>query len=422
MSSPRFISFRSLQLAALLLLGGATAFGQGFTGKIPDASETPLERAKRAREELALRMQDEANGVGLETLEEKVERLTRELTAAEAALAEQLEVAKQAAAVKVASGALVVVSEGGTSQGAGFITEMRERTFFVTNIHVLGVARGASVKTLDGVDLELPPHCYISRYRDLAIVPIEWDGPRLSLSQSLSFDEVRVGQAVAVIGNSKGESVPLEGQIKSVGETELEVMMNSVPRSSGSPIIYKEAGRVVGIVSHVKDMTSSRREVNRSSDFRIRCFGERLDGDIEWRMVALEELYEQAEVYYRYEERTRVMNRIGQIFLRELGGKDDDELSLEKQLKKYKDHDSLGYLCDYFDRDFQWFRGGNTAHNKRLLKRYVTSLLSEIQTDRKGTNDALEIDFYKRRYNSIDDERDDAIRALTRFQDSRLAL
>ena len=129
-----YISFRELWLSLLLLMSVSALVGQGFTGKIPDSSESPLERAKRAREELMLRMQDEANGVGLETLEEKIARLKRELAAAEAALAERDSLEPELAHDEIDSGALVVISSD-NSEGSGFIAEMRGRTFLITNIH-----------------------------------------------------------------------------------------------------------------------------------------------------------------------------------------------------------------------------------------------------------------------------------------------
>ncbi|CAA6678792.1 MULTISPECIES: serine protease [unclassified Lentimonas] len=412
MSSPRFISFRSLQLSALLLLSGVTVLGQGFTAKIPDTSESPLERAKRAREELALRLQDEANGVGLETLEEKVARLKRELAAAEAELAARDAIEPMPTASEIESGALVVISSD-QSEGSGFIAEMRGRTFLITNIHVLGAARGALIRTLDGEVITLPSYGFISQKRDIALVPIEWEGPTLPLSQSLSFDEVGIGQAVTVVGNSDGAGVGsrLTGEVTGVGPDELQVSAKFVPGNSGSPIMHDELGKVVAIASRLKDFSVKSKWTEDSEQADIRRFGYRLDGEIEWGQIALNDLYQQSELYHRYEDRTKVMWHISYMLQYE-----------DKLMTGYGSHDSLGYLFKNFDRDFQWQRGTNSSHNQRMLKRFVTSLLMELQSDRQSTADALQVDFYRRRYYSIDDVRDEAIRALTRFQDSRLAL
>ncbi len=411
MSSPLFISFRSLRLATLLLLSVVAVFGQGFTGKIPDANESPLERAKRARQELMLRMQEEVDEVKAnEPLEAKIARLKRELAAAEAELAVRDTAPPTPVDGEIDSGALVVISSD-HSEGSGFIAEMRGRTFLISNIHVLGAARGASIQTLDGEVITLPSHGYISRKRDIAIVPIEWEGATLPLSQSLSFDEVGIGQAVTVIGNSDGERVGsrLKGKVTGIGPNELQVSAKFVPGNSGSPIVHDELGKVVAIASHLKDFSVKSKWTEDSEQADIRRFGYRLDGEIEWGQIALDDLYSQSELYHRYEDRTKVMGHVSYMLQYQ-----------DKLMTGYGSHDSLGYLFEHFDRDFQWHRGTNSSHNQRLLKRFVTSLLMEIQSDRQSTSEALKVDFYKRRYYSIDDARDDATRALTRFRDSRL--
>ena len=81
--------FRFGQLSALLLLSVVFACGQGFVADVPDANESPLERAKRARQELLQRMQNEVDRprAGEESLEARIVRLKRELVEAEAELA-----------------------------------------------------------------------------------------------------------------------------------------------------------------------------------------------------------------------------------------------------------------------------------------------------------------------------------------------
>jgi hypothetical protein len=406
MSPPLSISYRSLQLCALLLLSVVSAVGQGLLD-ISDTNESPLERAKRAREELALRMQEEAQ---YETLETRIARLKRELATAEAELAARDTPAPKPVAAGISTAALVVISSE-ESEGSGFISEMRGRTFLITNIHVLGAARGASIQTLDGVEIALPSHGYISRQRDIAIVPIEWQGPTLPLSQSLSFDEVSIGQAVTVMGNSDGARVAsrLNGEVSGVGPDELEVSAKFVPGNSGSPIVHDALGKVIAIASHLKDFSAKTKWTEDSEKADIRRFGYRLDGEIEWGLVSLNDLYRQAEIFHRFEDRTEVMSRISYMLQYE-----------DKLMTGYRSHDSLGYLFEHFDRDFQWQRGTNSSHNQRLLKRFVTSMMSELQTDRQSTQEALQIDFYQRRYLAIEDTRDQTVKHLIRFSDSRL--
>jgi hypothetical protein len=406
------ISYRSFQLCALLLLSAASAVGQGFVGNAPDSNESPVERAKRARQELMQRMQEEVDQskAGPESLEGRIVRLKRELAAAETELANRSGSQPAPVDVEISTAALVVISSE-TSEGSGFVAEMKGRTFLITNIHVLGAARGASIQTLDGVEVTLPSHGYISRRRDVAIVPIAWEGPTLPLSQSLSFDEVGVGQSVTVMGNSDGARVAtrLKGEVRGLGPNELEVSAKFVPGNSGSPIVHDDLGKVIAIASHLKDFSAKTKWTEDSEMADIRRFGYRLDGEIDWGLVALTDLYQQAEAYHRYEERTQVMSHIGHMLQYE-----------NKLMTGYRSHDSLGYLFEYFDRDFQWDRGTNSLHNQRLLKRFIMGMLTELQTDRQSTEEVLEIDFYRRRYFAIEDARDEVVQTLIRFRDSRL--
>ena len=412
MATPQFLRCRPWQLCALLLLSIVSALGQGFVGNVPDTNESPLERAKRARQELMQRMQAEVDqsNIVAESLEGRIIRLKRELAAAEVELAKRNEAAPATVAAEISSAALVVISSE-QSAGSGFIAEIRGRTFLITNIHVLGAARGASIQTVDGVDITLPSYGYLSRQRDIAIVPIEWEGPTLPLSQSLSFDEVDIGQAVTVIGNSDGARVGsrLKGEVTGIGPNELEVSAKFVPGNSGSPIVHDELGKVIAIASHLKDFSVKSKWTEDSEKADVRRFGYRLDGEIEWGRVTLVDLYRQAEAYHRYEDRTRVMSQIGYMLQYE------DEL-----MTSYSSHDSLGHLFGYFERDFQWHRGMNSSNNQRMLKHFITSMLSELQTDRVGTQEALEIDFYQRRFLVTEDLRDQAAQDFIGFADSRL--
>ena len=296
------------------------------------------------------------------------------------------------------------------SEGSGFIAKIRGRTFLITNIHVLGAARGATIQTLDGVEITLPSYGYVSRRRDIAIVPIEWQGPTLPMSQSLSFDEIAVGQAVTVMGNSDGARVAsrLKGEVRGVGPNELEVSAKFVPGNSGSPIVHDELGRSSRLLPALRFQCEDQVDQRfGASGYSPLCY--RLDGEIEWAQVALSDLYRQAEAYHRYEDRTTAMSRIGYMLQYE-----------DKLMTGYGSHDSLGHLFEHFDRDFQWHRGTNSSHNQRLLKRFVTSVMSELQTDRQSTQEALKINFYQRRSVALEDMRDQAARDFVRFRDSRL--
>jgi hypothetical protein len=353
-------------------------------------------------------MQATPNATSEETLEARIARLKRELLEAEA----ELESREEAALVAMApdAGALVWIG----TQGAGCIAEMRGRIFLITSIDVLGAARAASIRTEAGEVLELPENGFVSQERGLVIVPIDWDGPTLSISQSLRFDEVDVGQAVTI--PSESDDLGMKGVIQSVESDALEVFGRFASGQPGAPIIQDHLGKVIGIAStyEKRAMPTALRSnfdftARGSQTTEVRCLGDRLDGEITWVQVALSDLYNQGEIFARYEDRTTAISRIGSKLMQK-----------DKLLTEYSDHDSLGFLYDNFERDFAWHRGKNASNNQRMMRQFVTRMLTELQTDRASTQDALTIEYYQRRFVPLEAKRDQAAKDFLLFRSTRL--
>lgn len=345
-----------------------------------------------------------------ETLEARIERLKRELREAEELLAAQNQsdgAVPSSDQDGIPSGALVIVESENGSAGSGFIAKLRDRMFFVTNIHVLAAARGASFRTIDGHELKLPNVVFLSRERDLAIVPVTWSGEYLEVSPSLNFDQVAIGDAVTVMGNSDGAGVAtrLQGDIDGIGPLELEISAKFVPGNSGSPIMHDQLGTVIGVVSHMRDLSQKDKWTEDSELADIRRFGFRMDGEIAWQRLALNELFDQGEIYERFEDRTTVMARTIYMLKHE-----------RTVLTGYSTHDSLGYLFDELGVNFRWRRGTTSSNNIIKLERFVNGLHNELITDRQETRDSLTVDFLKRRFDQVDGIRDHFETELTKLR------
>ncbi|MEM1221421.1 MAG: trypsin-like peptidase domain-containing protein [Verrucomicrobiota bacterium] len=347
-----------------------------------------------------------------ETHQERIERLRRELEAAEKVASEEAEkkATSEISDVEIPIDALVVVSSE-RSEGSGFIAEIRGRSFFVTNIHVLGAARGATFKNIPGRDLALSPIAFLSKHRDIAIVPIFWDGPSLKISSLLDFQEIEIGNAVTVMGNSSGARVAtrLSGDIRGIGPDEIEVSAKFVPGNSGSPIVHDELGVVVGVASYMRDLSSKSKWTEDSELADIRRFGYRIDGEIEWERVSLEDLYEQGAVYNKFEDRTKVMQDISYMM--------ENESTL---MTGYRDHETLGYLFKDINSDFSWNRGTSSASNVILLRKLIDRMLNELQSDLTATDRTLTLNFYRKSYLEMASSREQIIRSLRRFREARL--
>ncbi|NQY33322.1 MAG: trypsin-like peptidase domain-containing protein [Coraliomargarita sp.] len=358
---------------------------------------------------------DSEKSLAQRLLEERIEELKEELEKAESELARLVghEQPNRKGVTYVSredSGALVVVRSDNSS-GSGFIARLKDKTFFVTNIHVLGAARGAELTTVNGEAIKLTPTAYVSKRRDLAIVPIDWSGRVLDISKSLNFDNVEIGESVTVMGNSSGANVTtrLDGVIRGIGPNEIEVSAEFVPGNSGSPIIHNELGVVIGIAAYLRDFRSDSKWTEGTEFNDIRCFGYRLDGAIEWQAVALDDLYRQAEAYALFEDRTEVMWNVSH------------QLRYESNLlTAYRDHDSLGHLYEDISSGFDWNRGTASPHNSKILGRFINQMMNESQNDVSETREQLKVDFYRRSFDRIVDYRETVRNNLSNFAERRL--
>ncbi|MEM8866996.1 MAG: serine protease [Verrucomicrobiota bacterium] len=360
------------------------------------------------------------SGEEKETPQERLERLRHELEEAETEAKEaQVEESKAnegaeedvyISDLEIPFETLVVVSSE-ESEGSGFIASMRGRTFFVTNIHVLGAARGGSFKNLAGQRLALSPVAFLSKHRDIAIIPIFWDGPSLEIASLDEFEAIRIGHRVTVMGNSSGARVAtrLSGDIRGIGPDEIEVSAKFVPGNSGSPIVHDDTGAVVGVASYMRDLSSNSKWTEDSELADIRRFGFRLDGEIEWERLDLDAVYKQGEAFQDFENRTKALRHISYMM--------ENESTL---MTGYRDHDTLGYMFDDINEGFSWKRGTGSANNVRLLRRFVDRMLIELQSDIQKTDQAISLNFYRERYQNMLSLRKSIEKSLRRFRSARL--
>lgn len=343
-----------------------------------------------------------AQGMIEESAIERIERLRSELAEAEAAAQAKAAEAAAAAAeeeiiVDIPTGALVIVEGAEGGGGSGFIAEIRDRLFFVTNIHVLAGARDAEIRTADGQSLALPDYAFLSQKRDVAILPVVWTGDFLKVSASLSFDEVRIGDAVTVMGNSDGVGVAtrLHGDIDGLGPDQIEISAKFVPGNSGSPIVHNERGTVIGVVSHMRDLSRKTKWTEDSEQADIRRYGFRMDGEMAWERASLAQIFDEGERLERFDERTQLLTRTIHMLKNE-----------RTIMTGYRKHESLGYLFQPFEDGFNWKRGLASSNNVRKLERFVNSLRTELVRDRDSTASELKLSFFKFRFLELDRMRD----------------
>lgn len=187
----------------------------------------------------------------------------------------------------------LVVIEGQNGVGSGFVCQMDGQPTLLTNTHVLSNNPQPRFSTLNGTSLT-PGLAFVGMDSDLSKIALPADTTtNLELLTELD-STVRVGDAIAVLGNAEGAGVvkPLEGRIVGIGPNLIEVDAPFVPGNSGSPIIHVPTGKVIGIATYLLV-----RKVNSASgavDSTVRRFGYRLDKVKGWEPINWQRFYLQS--------------------------------------------------------------------------------------------------------------------------------
>jgi hypothetical protein len=146
----------------------------------------------------------------------------------------------------------LVIIEGDYSAGSGFVAKMHGDYFVVTNQHVLSGNKKFTITSMDGKKLPTDGPLYGATDYDVALLKI----PESLAQNYLEImddpqSNAKIGDPIAIPGNSLGARVPTQitGQLTAIGPELVEVSAQLVHGISGSPIIDRPSGKVVGIAT-----------------------------------------------------------------------------------------------------------------------------------------------------------------------------
>lgn len=204
----------------------------------------------------------------------------------------------------------VCLIETNKGSGSGFVVDMDDARWLVTNAHVIDGAERVEVVTTSGQRQRIQGVVGVATDRDLVRIPIQTAGA-LPIN-----NRVAVGERVSAYGNSEGSAVivRLDGEVLGVGPLELEVSSGFVPGNSGGPVVDSQ-GAVVGVATYLMrdrepeiEMEPKRPPGDESSEWglgwilegtrfgKTRRFALRLAEDIQWQNCQLAE-YQQERAF-----------------------------------------------------------------------------------------------------------------------------
>lgn len=201
-------------------------------------------------------------------------------------------------------------------KGSGFLCRYRGQDVLLTNIHVIaGMQRPEYIRVNGGaMNVGLAATAVGHDVMCFGVQPIEWP---LEVMEQIE-EEVGIGDDILVIGNTSGADValPLYGQILAIGPNLIEINAPILPGNSGSPIIHRKSGKIIGIATHLMrkpkptggdkedDEDDEEKKGSKESSRPIRNedprrFGTRLDSIKEWQKVEWGQFRREAAQYKR---------------------------------------------------------------------------------------------------------------------------
>ena len=195
----------------------------------------------------------------------------------------------------------LVFVEGHEKAGSGFLCDLGGQKFLVTNAHVLAGNTQINFTLLDGSPVRVGAASAAVAH-DIVRLAVAPNAAAFSLLDHLD-ENLRVGDDVLVLGNAEGARVinPISGHVVGIGPNLVEVDAPFLPGNSGSPIIQKRTGKVVGIATYV---TRSEDELSRPApgndpgtkpaatatptpapEVKLRRFGYRIDSVKTWQGI-----------------------------------------------------------------------------------------------------------------------------------------
>ena len=186
----------------------------------------------------------------------------------------------------------MVVIKGKEGSGSGFVCSFKGKSYIVTNQHVISGLTNARFQTRAGVKL-YPVNWQVATDVDLVIIEVQGlpsDLKPLELLGDLSQQVVQ-GDKVTIPGNSEGHGVVTQthGELLAIGGQRVETDCPVYPGNSGSPIIHRKSGKVIGVLTEAERLIfdeftkHSFKDKKSAIKSEVRYFGYRIDTVADWR-------------------------------------------------------------------------------------------------------------------------------------------
>lgn len=297
-------------------------------------------------------------------------------------------------------GSDVVLIKGKAGSGSGFIVNLMDRKYLVSNAHVMAAVRTPTFTPIDRTLLRLKPGAAsVAVSHDIILLEVLQGGNGIPLVESFET-EVAVNDAIAVYGNTGGGDVVtvIKGKLLGIGPNRIEISAEIERGNSGSPIIHVPSGKVIGVATYATadDLLSGEK--------KIRRFGYRLDTVKQWQPVDWARFYAEAD---RLEKNLDTTTELKQAFL-ELNGL--NQRSNKVRVYAY----DTPVIRDSLDK---FYSSLDAAETKRDADHAVNTLLGSLRgvSSPTTTKPVFTYDYFRRQYTEQDGDRTEIMKLFVRI-------
>jgi hypothetical protein len=303
--------------------------------------------------------------------------------------------------------ALLMV-EGQTGAGSGFLCKLGGQTVAITNAHVVGGNPGFKITDLKSAVLSVAGGA-VSVDHDIVKLQVASTAKCFEVMDNLDV-AVKIGDSVTVLGNAEGARVvkPVEGKVVGIGPNLVEVDAPFVPGNSGSPIVHQATGKVLGVATYL--IEKKVKEGGSSVVVETRRFGYRLDSVKSWEPINWQRFYAQAAQ------------------VKKIDALSDDFIQLYKDFDKKAALDTLSYQSPALQRAFETFLATLKEHEhskisqadrQQLVLRFLGDLRSASHSDILEFDSRNAYDYFRREVQKQTQFRDSIYNDLTRAIEDR---
>ncbi|MEO7934353.1 MAG: serine protease [Chthoniobacterales bacterium] len=198
--------------------------------------------------------------------------------------------------------ASLIVVQGDKGMGSGFVCNFNGEPWLLTNAHVLSNNPHPRFSTIGGAVTANGP-AFLAVDHDICKIKMPAGTAALEV-MSEADSNIKIGDAIVVLGNAEGQGVihPFQGHIVGMGPNLVEVDAPFVPGNSGSPIIHSATGKVIGIATYLvtkkvadtDEKTATGEKADKAVKETIRRFGYRIDNVQTWEPINWPRFYAQS--------------------------------------------------------------------------------------------------------------------------------